>query len=220
MKRIFLYFSILFFIFCTTVCAQEEQTEFVLEDIVLENIESGFLLNVKPDDRLERLLKERTIEYLPNELAGYNSIFSTTSGLYFEDIFEIDNKRKFNNFALGIKYNNKASIEGFEQARTFYYEYEKEKWFIKLSYKTDSFGLYKKKNNISFSVAPEYKLTNNLSLKYSYTEKYNKKNSDVIFVVRPFKSDDITFDFGAGQIYYNDNKPPSSQILFSTEFNF
>ena len=219
MKKFF-FLLIILLLNISPTAAIETSNEIFLGEIILEHVEPQFLLNVKPNAQMKQILFDRTIEYMPTELKGYNSLFSTNSGLYFEENFEVERKKKYKNFYLGVKYDNKSTIEGFEQNRTLYYEYEKNNFIFNASYKNDSFAFLKGTKTSAISISPEYKLTNNLSLKYSYTTKYNKRNSDLIFSVKPFKTENINFDFGAGQIYYDDNKPNSSQFLFSTEFKF
>lgn len=220
MKKFFFFIFLVLFSCAYPVVCDEIAEEILLDEIILEHIEPQFLLNVHPNKQLTELLVLRTIDYTASELEGYNPIFSTSSGLYIENSFEVEKKKNYKNFSLGIKYDNRSLLDGFEQMRTLYYEYHKDNFLFKMSYKRDNFGFYKKDKNISFSFAPEYKLTDRISLKYVYTKKRNKKNSDLMFSVKPFKTENINFDFGAGQIYYNDDKPVSSQFLFSTEFKF
>ena len=201
--------------------AEQETAE--IEEILLEHIENSVELNVKPTAKSKKVVYPKTEKYTSDfsDNAKYNSIFAPSSQMYMKEEFSQEHKMKIKTGEIGIVYDNKVSQDSFEQMRTLYYEYQQNKFLLNASYKKKSVDFSQKNGSSYLSLAPEYKLTDSLSLKYVYSAKQNAQNSDLVFSLKPFKNNEnIYFDFGAGRVYYEDKAPTKSQFVFSTEFEF
>lgn len=205
-----------------TVLQTQEENISETEEIILEQIENSIKLNIKPTSKHKKINYPTQKEYKANiyENTKYNSFLSPSSYWYMEEKFTEERAKSIKTGKIGVKYDNKISQENFERMQTLYYEYQKNKFLLNASYKKNSFNLFQKSNSSAFTLAPEYKLTNNLSLKYVYSTKLDSQNTDLIFTIKPFKQENINFDLGASRIYYNDNSIIKQRLLFSTEFEF
>ena len=233
MKKFCLIVLLLFFssinckVYATDAVSAEilhnkEETVAEIEEILLEHIEDSISLDIKPTSKHKKINYPTLKEYKANifEDVKYNSFLAPNAYWHVEEKFSEERDMKVKTGRVGVKHDNKISQENFERMQTLYYEYQSNNFLLNASYKKDSFDFFKKSDKSSFSLAPEYKLTDNLSLKYVYSTKFDRQNTDLIFSIKPFKQDNINFDFGASRVYYNDNSIPKQQLLFSTEFEF
>jgi len=205
------------------ILSSEEAIVSEIEEIILEHIDDSIKLDIKPTAKYKKITYPTLKEYKANifENTKYTSSFLTPSSYwYMEEKFTEERAKSIKSGKIGVKYDNKISQENFQRMQTLYYEYQKNKFLLNAAYKKNSFDFFKKSDSASFSLAPEYKLTDNLSLKYVYSSKVDRQNTDLIFSIKPFKQDNINFDFGASRVYYNDNSIPKQQLIFSTEFEF
>ena len=126
------------------------------------------------------------------------------------------------NFSFGSTYSNSISPNQLTQTRTLFTKYQKEKFSIQSSYKSNTLAGFDQQFKGSFSFSPEYKINNRLSVQNIYTVNIMDKSSknEVVFSLKPFKDDRMNLNVGASQINYQDTTPSRSQLNFSTQIKF
>lgn len=194
----------------------------IFEEIVLDNIDSNWYIETKPLAN-KNIAPEDTIAPIETILAyqnAYSTLFQPDATIYGMKEFSYGNAVKYDNSKFGVKYDNKITPENFEQIRTLYYEYEKNKFLLYAAYKNSSTDITKKKQNSKIELENSYRLTDSLALKYVYSTGKATSNSNFLFTFYPFNDESINFDIGAGQKYYADKDEYSSRFLFETEFEF
>lgn len=129
--------------------------------------------------------------------------------------------RKYGKFKFGTMYNSSLDSAQVSHSTGLFSKYEGK-------YFAFSTGFSKSTNNNSsyyndkFYIAPELKLTKKLSLldvMQTDVNQINKKNELVLRYTPHFKkyADEVQFELGAGQSFYEDNYINSS-VRFSTKF--
>ena len=195
----------------------------IFEEIVLDNIDSNWYIETKPTATkvISPNETQAPIETILAYKDGYSTLLQPDATIYGLKEFSYGNALQYNNSKLGVKYENKVTPENFEQIRTLYYEYQRNKFFINAAYKSSSTDFRNKKQTGKIKVENSYKLTDSLALKYVYTSGKKSTDSDILLTIYPSKNDSsINFDIGAGQKFYPDREEYSSRFLFETEFNF
>lgn len=131
-------------------------------------------------------------------------------------------EKKHGNFSFGTKSDYAFAPETYTQSNTMFAKYNKNRFTLNTSYKSNAFTSLEKTGKGTFAFTPEYKLNNHVTLQNVYSANFmdrNRKN-ELIFSVKPFKDDRMNFDLGAGQIYSETYTPVRSQLNFSTKFKF
>jgi len=194
----------------------------IFEEIVLDNIDSNWYMDTKPNATKIITAQDTTmpIEAVLAYQNSYSTLFQPDATIFGMKEFSYGNYINYNNAKLGVKYDNKVTPENFQQIRTLYYEYKKNKYFLNAAYKNTSTDFTKQKSISKIELENSYRITDSLALKYVYSTGKQSSNSDLYFTIYPFKDETINFDIGAGQKFYADKEDYSSRFLFSTEFEF
>ena len=186
--------------------------------IVLKDDADNFVLNIKSPQRISASkgmnLKSQTYKK-PN--LRYNS------AEYFIAPNSLSTSSKIGNFTIGAQYNNE--VDRFAMLETeagLFTKYEKGKFALNTSIAksldTTSASIYS-----TFTVAPELKFNNYVSLKTKFSSNvtYNKYSSQLSISVNPFAKRDydrMNFEVGAKQTFSKETETTTSQFLFSTQF--
>lgn len=131
-------------------------------------------------------------------------------------------EKTFGNFSIGTKTDSTFAPETYTQTSTMFAKYNKNRFTLNTSYKSNSFASLDKTGKGTFAFTPEYKLNNHVTLQNVYSTNFmdrNRKN-ELIFSLQPFKDDRMNFNVGAGQIYSDNSSPIRSQLNFSTKIKF
>lgn len=198
--------------------AEQGEDAITLEEPIVHNS-----INLSKSQKIESksLLsgaKRPTFYPIQDELKSA-SMFSTQE--YNIKPISTDYSQKFGKFSFGTMYNSSLSKASTGYTTALFAKYEGK-------YSALSMGFSKNTNcnNDSFSdtffVAPELKLTKRLSiLDVIETDVYQINNSNelVLRYTPHFKkyADDVQFELGAGQSFYNDDFIKSS-VRFTTKF--
>lgn len=136
--------------------------------------------------------------------------------------FSKSTEKTFGNTSFGTKYSSDVKPENMSSSLTLFSKYKKDKFSLSSAYKQSQTFTDKKGVPGVFSITPEYKLNDYFTLQNVYSSNFsnNQKKNEFILSVSPMKNDRMNLDIGAGQVYYNDNRPSSSQFNFSTRFKF
>ena len=132
------------------------------------------------------------------------------------------NQKQYGNFTLGTKYDGTYTPESMTQTSTLFSKYQKEKFSLNTSYKSNSLAPIDQRGKGTLSFSPEYKLNNRVSIQNIYSTSFLDKNkkSELVFSLKPFKDDRMDLNIGASQIYSETSAPTRSQLNFSTKFRF
>ena len=120
------------------------------------------------------------------------------------------------------------SVTDVEKSKVFYLnlgfeiKYQREKFSLNSAYKQSRNFTGGRPAAGVFSITPEYRLNDYFTLQNIYSSNFSndQRKNEVVLSVYPMKNDRMNFSLGAGQIYYNDNRPGSSQFNFSTGIKF
>ena len=136
--------------------------------------------------------------------------------------FSKSTEKTSGNTSFGTKYSSDIKPENMSNSLTLFSKYKKDKFSLSSAYKQSQTFTDKKGVPGVFSITPEYKLNDYFTLQNVYSSNFsnNQKKNEFILSVSPMKNDRMNLDIGAGQVYYNDNRPSSSQFNFSTRFKF
>lgn len=129
--------------------------------------------------------------------------------------------RKYGKFSFGTMYDSSLNSARLNYSTGIFTKYEGKHFALSTIFSkntNDNYNYY----NDSFSIAPELKLTKRLSLldiMETDVSQINKSNEFVLRYSPHFKkyADEVQFELGAGQSFYNDNYIKSS-VHFSTKF--
>lgn len=129
--------------------------------------------------------------------------------------------RKFGKFSFGTAYNSGLSSAKTNYSTSIFTKYEGKIFAISTAFAkstNDNYNYY----NDNFFIVPEIKLTKRLSLldvMQTDASQINKSNQLVLKYTPHLKkyADDVEFQLGAGQSFYNNNYINSS-VSFSTKF--
>ncbi len=134
----------------------------------------------------------------------------------------INTSSKIGHFTIGAQYNNEIdNIAMLETETGLFTKYERNKFALSSSITKSLNTTYAQDYN-TFSVAPEFKLNNYMSLKnvLSADVTRNKRASKLVFSINPFGKKDLDrlrFEFGAKQTYNLETESTSTQFSFSTQ---
>lgn len=147
------------------------------------------------------------------------SMFSTQE--YSIKPISTEYSQKFGKFSFGTMYNSSLSKASTGYSTALFAKYEGEYTVFSMGF-SKSTNCNKDSFNDTFFVAPEIKLTKRLSLlDVLETDVYqiNKSNEVVLRYTPHFKkyADDVQFELGAGQSFYEDDFIKSS-VRFTTKF--
>lgn len=216
MKKIILI-TLLSLIFTMPVIAEEYYNDEIYLDL---NAPAGSI-NLKTPQKFESmkldLIPAKDFRVSPQNIYDYNN-----KNPYSKHSASYKREKKHGNFAFGTKTDTTFAPESYSQTNTMFAKYNKNRFTLNTSYKSNSFASLDKTGKGTFAFTPEYKLNNHVTLQNVYSANFmdrNRKN-ELIFSLKPFKDDRMNFDVGAGQIYSDNTSPIRSQLNFSTKINF
>ena len=161
-------------------------------------------------------------------LKGYTQYKADINAIYLKDAeyviapYRISTSSKVGNFTLGAQFNTEVdNIAMLETETGLFTKYEKNRFALSSSVTKSLNTTYYQDYN-TFSLAPEIKLNNYMSLKnvFSADVTRNKRSSKLIFSFNPFgkkDNDRMFFEFGAKETYNADTDTTSTQFTFSTQ---
>ncbi len=131
-------------------------------------------------------------------------------------------EKQFGRTTLGTTFSNDVKPENMNNSFTLFSKYQREKFSLNSAYKQSRNFTGGRPAAGVFSITPEYRLNDYFTLQNIYSSNFSndQRKNEVVLSVYPMKNDRMNFSLGAGQIYYNDNRPGSSQFNFSTGIKF
>ncbi len=211
------------FVFSSAISAQETSELFIEEEVMEEILLDGLSYEHLNISVRGKIIEPDNLIFTAKNLPpnpSYNSLLTAVSPLYKEEKFSYGQERKFLGVNFGVKYDNKVARGDFEQLRTLYTEYQKDRFSINTSYRVNSFALINKDSSYKWEIAPKYRLTDTLALKYVHSGTDEERISDILFSLSPVNDDRFNLDFGVGEKKPVNTAPPSARILFSTGLSF
>lgn len=195
----------------------QEQDIIQLEEPVSHNV-----INLSKPQAIESksLLSGKTPAFYPIQDSLKNaSKFSTQE--YSIRPVNTSYSRNFGKFSLGTMYDSSLSKARANYSTGLFAKYEGKYTALSLGFSKNTNSNYDSYSD-EFFVAPELKLTKRLSLldvMETDVNQINKSNELVLRYTPRFKNhkDDVQFELGAGQSFYEDNYIKSS-VRFSTKF--
>ena len=130
---------------------------------------------------------------------------------------------KLGNFTLGAQYNNEVdNIAMLETETGLFTRYEKSRFALSSSV-THSLNTTYSQDYSTFSITPELKINNYMSLKnvLSADVTRNRRSTKLVFLFNPFAKKDkdrMQFELGAKQTFNMETDTTSTQFSFSTQF--
>lgn len=213
MKKVLLL-SLYILLFSGSAIAQEDEAVYLELDKNRHTLPSS----LQPDYKHNAADFKSTAQQDPLEKILFyneNDKFKTKS-------FSQTAEKKFGRTSFGTKYSSDVKPDSMSNSLTLFSKYQREKFSLNSSYKQSQAFMDKKTVPGVFSITPEYKLNDYFSVQniYSSNLSNNQRKNEVVLSVHPLKNDRMNLDVGAGQVYYNDSRPGSSQFNFSTRFKF
>lgn len=184
--------------------------------IHLKDDNDEFVLNIKNP---QKIISEKSLNF------GVPDAKPTLRYLNEEYLIApraINTSSKIGHFTIGAQYNNEIdNIAMLETETGLFTKYERNKFALSSSITKSLNTTYAQDYN-TFSVAPEFKLNNYMSLKnvLSADVTRNKRASKLVFSINPFGKKDLDrlrFEFGAKQTYNLETESTSTQFSFSTQ---
>ncbi len=184
--------------------------------IHLKDDNDEFVLNIKNP---QKIISEKSLNF------GVPDAKPTLRYLNEEYLIAphaINTSSKIGNFTIGAQYNNEVdNIAMLETETGLFTKYERNKFALSSSVTKSLNTTYAQDYN-TFSIAPEFKLNNYMSLKnvLSADVTRNKRASKLVFSINPFGKKDydrLRFEFGAKQTYNIETENTSTQFSFSTQ---
>lgn len=199
-----------------------ENQEQEIEAIRLDPTKAPQIDFTKPKSFVSKSLisknKKPTFQPMKEEL-GTASKFSTPE----YDINPVSTSfiKKFGKFSVGTTYGSSLSSARQNYSTGVFTKYEGKHFAISSAFSKNTNSNYDSYSD-SLSLAPEFKITKRLSLldvMHTDVTQINKSNEVVLRYTPHFKkyADDIQFEIGAGQSFYQDTYVDSS-VRFSTKF--
>ena len=142
--------------------------------------------------------------------------------IYDKKSASFSKEKTIGNFSFGSSYDSSITPNNLNQTRTLFTKYQKDKVSLKTSYQNNTFSSFGQQFNGTFSLSPEYKLNNHISLQSVYSRNILDKSNknELVFSLKPFNDDRMNLNVGASQINYDNGAPTRSQLNFSTKINF
>lgn len=184
--------------------------------IHLKDDNDEFVLNIKNP---QKIISEKSLNF------GVPDAKPTLRYLNEEYLIAphaINTSSKIGNFTVGAQYNNEIdNIAMLETETGLFTKYERNKFALSSSVTKSLNTTYAQDYN-TFSIAPEFRLNNYMSLKnvLSADVTRNKRASKLVFSINPFGKKDmdrLRFEFGAKQTYNIETENTSTQFSFSTQ---
>lgn len=190
--------------------------------VLLDSRNSKSKLNIKKRQRITN--DSFSVENTENNLniSPQNFHIYQNQDIYSKKTTSYSNEKQYKNLTFGAKYDNSFTPDTFDQSRTLFTKYQKNKLSLNTSYKNSALTSFGQQFRGIFSFSPEYKINDKLSFQGIYSRNISDRSNknEIIFTLKPFKDDRMDFNVGAGQIYYEDATPARSQFNFSTKFKF
>lgn len=185
--------------------------------IYLKDDNDEFVLNIKNPQKIK---SEKSINYGTCDAKPFQRYVDTE---YLIAPNSISTSTKIGNFTIGAQFNNEVdNIAMLETETGLFTRYEKKRFALSSSVTKSLNTTYAQDYN-TFSLVPELKLNNYISLKniFSADVTRNRQSSKLVFSFNPFGKKDkdrFLFELGAKQTYYRETENTSSQFSFSTQF--
>lgn len=186
--------------------------------IYLKDEDNNFILNIKTPQKISASKGLDLSESL-NKRSKWNAKGSE----YFIAPNSVSASTKIGNFTIGAQYNNEVDRYAMlETEAGLFTKYEKNRFALSTSVAKSLDTTYSKISN-SFSVTPELKINNYMSIRNTFESNvtYNKHSYKLMLSVNPFGKKDKdrwNFELGAKGVYNAVSETTSSQLLFSTKF--
>lgn len=186
--------------------------------IYLKDDNNNFVLNIKTPQKISG---SKGLN-LAAELSKKNK-WNAKASEYFIAPNNVSTSAKIGNFTIGAQYNNEVDKYAMlETEAGLFTKYERDRFALSTSVAKSLDTTYSKLSD-SFSVTPELKLNNYLSLKNTLESNvtYHKHSYKLMLSVNPFgrkEKDRWNFELGAKEVYNAQTETTSSQLLFSTKF--
>lgn len=191
------------------ISLKQEDKEFALNLSVPQKFESSKLVNAKD-------IKLPTTSFAQNVLAR------STSDLQY-NIAPLDHSSEISKggFSVGTAYNESIDNADLGFTTSFYTKYETKYFALKTAYEKNAGVAYSLVVD-QFSVAPELKLNEYISIKDVLTSDItrDRKKNELVLSIKPTKEDRLRFEFGAGQTFDANSELIKSQVKFSTQFKW
>lgn len=128
---------------------------------------------------------------------------------------------KKGNFSFGTAYNESIDKSDLGFTTSFYTKYDQKYFSLSSSYNKESGVAYSMVVD-KFSVTPELKLNQYISIKDVMTSDItrNRKQNSLILSIKPTRDDRLRFEFGAGQTFDESREMIKSEVKFSTQFRW
>ncbi len=211
MKKI-LVFVLLLFMYFNSVKAEEEPVFLQLD--TTKNFKSAAPdYNSKAEIRVLPQAKQDNLEKI---------LFYNEDDRFKSKTFSRSAEKHLGRTTFGTTFSNDVKPENMTNSLTFFSKYQREKFSLNSAYKQSQNFTGGRPTPGVFSITPEYRLNDYFTLQNIYSSNFSndQRKNEVVLSVYPMKNERVNFSLGAGQIYYNDNRPGSSQFNFSTGIKF
>lgn len=132
-------------------------------------------------------------------------------------------EKQYKNVTVGTEYNTTFSEESASQNRSLYSKYNiNDRFSVKTNYDTKTTGQMNDQMKGSFSIAPEMRINQKMSVSNVLSRNIgDKSNSEEVKLnIEPFKDGRMNFNVGVGETQYDDGSPTHSRINVGTQFRF
>ena len=132
-------------------------------------------------------------------------------------------EKQYKNITVGTEYNTTFSEESASQNRSLYSKYKvNDRFSVKTNYDTKTTGQINDQMKGSFSIAPEMRINQKMSVSNVLSRNIgDKSNSEEVKLnIEPFKDGRMNFNVGVGETQYDDGSPTHSRINVGTQFRF
>lgn len=188
--------------------------------IYLKDDNNEFVLNLRVPQKFERWSATESTT-LPQTTFAQN-VYARSGDLTY-NIAPVDTGAsiKEGNFSFGTSYNESIDTSDLGFTTSFYTKYDRKHFSISSSYDKNAGVAYSRVVD-KFSITPELKLNEHLSLKNVLTSDItrNRKQNSLILSIKPTNDDRVRFEFGAGQTYDENKAMIKSEVKFQTQFRW
>jgi len=204
----------------STVKGYLEYTEGA-DAIYLKDEHKEFVLNLRVPQKFETA-KIPNDRKLPNTTFA-NNVYARSGDIAY-NIAPVDGSTviaKKGNLSFGTAYNESIDTSDLGFTTSFYTKYDQKYFSLSSSYNKEAGVAYSMVID-KFSVTPELKLNQYISIKDVLTSDItrNRKQNSLILSIKPRKDDRLRFEFGAGQTFDESRALIKSEVKFSTQFRW
>ena len=214
----------------------EEEEEIVLDNTVLKATtlkgyaqykEDANTIHLK-DDNDDFVLNIKTPQRIASQSMNFGVTTAKPALRYVNEEYliapsSVRASSKLGNFTLGAQYNNEVdNVAMLETETGLFTRYEKNRFALSSSV-THSLNTTYSQDYSTFSITPELKINNYMSLKnvLSADVTRNRRSSKFVFLFNPLAKKDkdrMQFELGAKQTFNMETDTTSTQFSFSTQF--